>query len=93
MKPDDGCTREKHMAQHQEARQVFGEALRACVRAGHCVDVIMQEIVELLVQGAVERDRPLSEIVANVIDTYEDVRDTVVVVLERPTVEDKPHGN
>ena len=72
---DEPHTGEEHKAQHRRASAIFNRALSECVRAGVCLDVIFQEVIDVMVQGAMTHDRPLSELVANLIDSYEDMRE------------------
>lgn len=83
----------EHANQHRKAKAVFLTALKRCVSSGYCVDVILQEIIEVLVQGALAHDRPISEVVANLIDTYEEVRDELAVVDVTLEPAEKPRGN
>lgn len=70
-------THEQHKAKHKKAAEIFNRALNECVRSEICLDVILREMTDILVQAAITHDCPLSELTANLIDVYEDVRDYV----------------
>lgn len=72
---DEPHSAEQHKAQHRKAGEIFNSALMDCVKADICLDVIFQEVIDVMVQGALTHDRPLSELVANLIDAYEETRE------------------
>lgn len=87
---DDAKAVEQHKAQHKQAARLFNQAIQSCARAGICLDVIFQEVIEVMVQGAITHDRPLSELVANLIETYEETRDFVAAAKTEQVL--KPAG-
>lgn len=66
--PDD---EEQHIALHERARTILEFAVRRCAHARIPAEIILRELTDLLAAVAIENKTPLSEAVAEFIDSYE----------------------
>lgn len=88
--PDDD---KEHVAQHERARTILEFAVRRCVHSRIPADVILRELTDLLAAAAIENETPLSEAVAEFIDSYESTMLLPVMVFG-PSIEVKaPNAN
>lgn len=63
---------DEHAAQHERARSYLVNAIRRCLHANIPENIILREIIEALAEGAVACGAPLSDAVAELIDSYGD---------------------
>jgi hypothetical protein len=87
---------DEHKAQHQRARSYLVNAIRRGLHANIPESVILRELIEALAEGVVACGAPLSETVAELIESYgeqvvEQTAGAVSTLLAKgiPTVEAK----
>jgi hypothetical protein len=83
--PDD---EELHAALHERARTILEFAVRRCVHSRIPSEIIMRELTDLLAAASVENQTPLSEVVAELIDSYESTMLAPIVIFT-PVTEPK----
>lgn len=89
--PDDEAM---HTALHERARTILEFAVRRCVHSRIPPEIIMRELTDLLAAAAVENQTPLSEAVAEFIDSYESTMLLPIVIFAPAPIDSKaPDAN
>lgn len=63
---------DEHDALHDRARTFLENAVRRCTHGRIPGDIVMRELIDMLAQVSVENETPLSEVVAELIESYQD---------------------
>ena len=73
---------DEHDALHDRARALLEKAVQRCAHGKIPSDIVMRELIDTLAQVSVENETPLSEAVAEFIESYQDA-----LVATLPTID------